>query len=79
MTALYTALAKLARLVKLAVVFVGTCALGWWFAHDAARSLGRYALVTLPGTFMHELAHYCAALVSDGHPSGFSIIPTGDT
>jgi hypothetical protein len=35
-----------------------------------------YAVVTLPGTFLHESAHYLTALWLQGHPTGFSIIPT---
>lgn len=34
-----------------------------------------YALVTLPGTFFHELAHYGFALLMNGDPQGFSLIP----
>ncbi len=35
-----------------------------------------YAAITLPGTFLHEAAHYLSALWLNGNPSGFSIIPT---
>lgn len=65
--------------VKFIIIFALTCFIGRWFSEDAARSLGVYALVTLPGTFGHELMHYLAALASNGHPTGFSIIPQGNT
>jgi hypothetical protein len=39
---------------------------------------GWYALVTLPGTFLHEAVHYLFALALDGNPGTFSIIPTWD-
>lgn len=65
--------------LKFALVFIMTLVIGQWFANDAARSVGVYALVTVPGTFMHELMHWVAAAVTQGHPHGFSIIPSGDT
>lgn len=33
-------------------------------------------LVTVPGTFLHELAHYGFALLLAGNPGTFSIIPS---
>lgn len=33
-------------------------------------------LVTVPGTFIHELAHYGFALLLGGNPGTFSIIPS---
>lgn len=42
----------------------------------AVHSQLLYAVITLPGTFLHESAHYLAALWLQGHPTGFSIIPT---
>lgn len=65
--------------LKFGLVFMLTLVIGQWFANDAARSVGFYALVTVPGTFMHELMHWAAAAVTQGDPHGFSIIPTGDT
>lgn len=35
-----------------------------------------YAFVTLPGTFLHEAAHYIFAWALDGDPGEFSIVPT---
>ena len=32
-------------------------------------------LYAIPGTLLHELAHFLVALVTGGRPSGFSIIP----
>ena len=34
-----------------------------------------YGLIVLPGTFVHELCHFVAALLLNGHPRGFSIMP----
>ena len=42
----------------------------------ALHSQVLYAVITLPGTFLHEAAHYLAALWLQGNPTGFSIIPT---
>ena len=65
--------------LKFCVVFLLTCFIGRWFAYDAASSVSFYALVTAPGTFMHELAHYVAAMLTNGNPTGLSIIPTNDS
>lgn len=65
--------------LKFGLVFVLTLTIGQWFALDAARSIGVYALVTVPGTFMHELMHWTAAALTQGDPHGFSIIPSGNT
>lgn len=46
---------------------------------STAHSLALYSLVTLPGTFFHELAHYTTALFTGGNPHGFNLIPTGNT
>ena len=34
-----------------------------------------YGLIALPGTLVHELCHFVAALLLNGHPRGFSVIP----
>ena len=44
-----------------------------------AYSVGLYSLVTLPGTFLHELAHYLTAAIMAGQPTGFNLIPSGNT
>ena len=49
--------------------------LGHYVAHLGVIPL-LYWFVTLPGTFLHELAHYVMALLLNGQPSGFSILPT---
>jgi len=36
------------------------------------------AIVTLPGTFLHEGAHYLVSALLDGRPEGFSVWPTFD-
>lgn len=65
--------------VKLIVIACSTFMISRWFSDDASSSIGFYALVTLPGTFAHELMHYLAALLTDGRPHGFSLIPSGNT
>jgi hypothetical protein len=35
--------------------------------------------ITIPGTFLHEMAHYGYALLMDGNPETFSIFPTWDS
>lgn len=37
-----------------------------------------YALTTLPGTILHELAHYIVALCFSADPGNFNIIPDGE-
>lgn len=63
------------RAFKLLFIAGLTCFIGQWFSQDAARSMWLYALVTVPGTALHELAHYTAAALTNGNPSGFSLIP----
>ena len=46
---------------------------------NTAYSTWLYALVTLPGTFLHEVAHYLTALFLAGQPTGFNLIPSGNT
>lgn len=65
--------------LKFCIVFALTLFIGYWFANSAVSSVGFYALVTLPGTFMHELAHYVSAAATNGDPNGFSIIPQADS
>lgn len=59
---------------------LGTYLLSWSFhqlAHFGDLGYWLFALLNLPGTFLHELMHYLAALVLDGDPRGFTIIPEG--
>lgn len=44
---------------------------------STAHSLMLYAVVTLPGTFLHELAHYSMAALLQGNPGNFNLIPSG--
>lgn len=37
-----------------------------------------YALTTLPGTILHELAHYIVAMCFSADPGNFNIIPDGE-
>jgi len=46
---------------------------------DTSSSITMFALVTLPGTFLHELAYYMAAALLGGSPSNFNLIPSGNT
>jgi hypothetical protein len=39
------------------------------------RWVWMYALVTLPGTFLHELSHWGVALLSGGRPTAPSVLP----
>lgn len=50
-----------------------------YYLQSSANSLGLYALVTLPGTFLHELAHYVTAALLQGNPGNFNLIPSGNT
>ena len=34
-----------------------------------------YGLIALPGTLVHELCHFVAALLLNGQPRGFSVMP----
>lgn len=52
--------------------------IGEWFGGLAGDTF-LYAVATLPGTFLHECMHYAAALMLNGSPQNFSIIPSGDT
>ena len=49
------------------------------YLESAAGSIKLYAVVTLPGTFLHELAHYVAAATLNGHPGNFNLVPNGNT
>ena len=39
------------------------------------RWVWMYALVTLPGTFLHELSHWLVALAMGGRPTAPSVVP----
>ncbi len=48
-----------------------------WLRRTAARGNALLLiLLSLPSTFLHELAHYLIALVLGGNPSRFSLWPT---
>lgn len=44
-----------------------------------AYSVWLFAMATLPGTFLHELAHYVSAFILGGDPQDFNLIPIGTT
>lgn len=43
--------------------------------HLSRRWVLLYALLALPGTFLHELAHWLVAVVLGGQPTSLSIVP----
>jgi len=43
--------------------------------HGLRRTFWLFALVTLPGTLAHELAHLLLGLLLRGGPTGFTVIP----
>lgn len=46
---------------------------------DLSYDLWLYAIATLPGTFLHECMHYIAAMLLNGQPRDFTIVPDGNT
>jgi hypothetical protein len=62
--------------VKFFAVLAMCCWLNAWFLEPGVYNF--YAMVTLPGTFLHESAHYLMAAMLDGHPGNFNLIPSGD-
>jgi len=64
--------------VKFLVILILTFFIAQYLS-STAYSIGLYAFVTLPGTFLHELAHYMSALFLGGLPSNFNLIPSGNT
>jgi hypothetical protein len=64
--------------IKFVIVLVVTFVIAQYLK-DTAHSISLYALVTLPGTFLHELMHYTMAGLLGGHPGNFSLIPSGNT
>jgi hypothetical protein len=43
--------------------------------HLARRWMLLYALLVLPGTFLHELTHWLVAAVLGGKPTGLQVVP----
>lgn len=64
--------------IKFGLVLVITFMIAQYL-NQTAHSLLLFSAVTLPGTFLHELAHYLSALVMNGNPGNFNLIPSGDT
>jgi hypothetical protein len=48
------------------------------FLRGARDSMWRVALLSLPGTFAHEFAHFLVGLILRAKPHGFSIWPRPD-
>lgn len=49
--------------------------IGEWLSYQHGGQTW-YAIMTLPGTFFHELAHFMTALLLGGSPHGFTVWPT---
>lgn len=64
--------------LKFLIILATTFVIAQYLSHTA-YSIGLYAFVTLPGTFLHELAHYTTAAFMAGRPTGFNLIPSGNT
>ena len=58
-----------------AVICLGVTTLIYVFLLKMRTISYSFALVTLPGTFFHELMHFLLALLLRGGPSSFSIFP----
>jgi hypothetical protein len=58
-------------------VLICTFYLNQWFTQPGVFEF--YTLTTFPGTFLHEAAHWMTALFTDGHPSNFNLVPSGNT
>lgn len=50
--------------------------LAWFFVLRSFRTSGwQIALVSLPGTWLHEMSHWCVGLLLGAKPSGFTLWP----
>ncbi len=58
--------------VALDCLFVGLCIVA---SHKATASKWLFALLVLPGTVLHELAHWAMALLCNGRPRAPSVVP----
>lgn len=47
----------------------------WLAQRYALRDMKKLSLLTLPGTFLHELMHYLVALLTNGKPDKFRLSP----
>lgn len=63
--------------LKFALVLTATFVIAQYL-NGTAHSLLLYSAVTLPGTFLHELAHYLTAAAMGGNPGNFNLIPSGN-
>lgn len=64
--------------IKFVIVLVLTFVIAKYI-ENTAHSVSLYALVALPGTFLHELAHYVTAGILEGNPGNFNLIPHDNT
>ncbi len=53
---------------------VGTAAM-LWLMNQAKRSFWLFSLLVLPGTLCHELCHWLAGKLLNGHPVHFTVFP----
>ncbi len=58
-----------------ALVFLGAITLSLGLLHLARRSFLLAALMSLPGTFAHELCHWSVGLLMNGKPRSFTVLP----
>lgn len=65
--------------VKFALVLVITFVIAQYLNASVNHGVWVYAVVTLPGTMLHELAHYLTAAAMGGNPGNFNLIPSGNT
>lgn len=63
--------------LKFALVLIITFMISRYLL-GTSHSLMLFSAVTLPGTFMHESAHYLTAMVMGGNPGNFTLIPEGN-
>lgn len=73
--ALPKALSKLQRHARMLACAAAAFGTGQGLTHLVAWPWVYWA-VSLPGTFLHESAHWIFALMMGGDPAGFSIFPT---
>lgn len=50
-------------------------AIAWWIQHALRRHVRLWAVLTLPATFLHELAHGVVGLLTGARPSSFNLLP----
>jgi len=64
--------------VKFAIVLAITFTIVQCLNGSINHGVSVYAIITLPGTMLHELAHYLMAAAMNGNPGNFNLIPSGN-